>query len=287
MKRILALSAIIFAILTVTAAAPSAARTTPVANTPSSVEQTLLETTERVKRLPGRRRLGARKAFDLVQTKSEDLCRLTGLDFAPMGEQLDSVQYGIDQDGETLSEETGEIEIVDEGEDFDDVRSDMMDLRSLWLSYVDEDGSDVTEAGVEKQELVNVVLDWLGTRYRFGGVTRKGIDCSAFTRMVYRETAGIELPRTARIQANVGTSVAEIEDLAFGDLVLFHTRRYARVTHIGVYLGDNLFAHASSRYGVTISSLESGYYQRRFLGGVRIGHQEVAELALEEVASSE
>jgi lipoprotein Spr len=283
--------AVLVAVIISGAAAPAASAGAANSNR-ESVEQLLIETTKRVKRLPGRRRTGAKKALNLVQTSSEDLCRLTGLEYTPVGELLDSVQQSIAEDGEDLTDESGVQEgiIGDEGEDLADFESeegavaddiDIESFRSLWLSYVDEGGDDITEAGVEKQELVNVVLDWLGTRYRFGGVTRRGIDCSAFTRMVYRETAGIELPRTARIQATVGSELDNIEDLQFGDLVLFHTRSYARVTHIGVYLGDNLFAHASSRYGVTISSLESGYYNRRFVGGVRLSQHDVAQMAID------
>ena len=65
--------------------------------------------------------------------------------------------------------------------------------------------------------------------------------------------------------------------LQYGDLVFFHTRRGVYVGHVGIYLGDNLFAHASSRSGVTVSSLESDYYAARFLGGRRLMKDEMTQ----------
>ena len=177
------------------------------------------------------------------------------------------------------------FEAWDESEDLaelereDDVTVDVESIRGLWLNYVDDDGvSNLTDAGIEKQKYIDVVMDWLGTRYDFGGTSRTGIDCSAFTRTVYETVARVQLPRTASMQYEVGRTVRR-SDLRFGDLVFFHTRRHARVSHVGMYLGDNLFAHASSRYGVTISSLESTYYSKRLLGGRRFTEPDLAKLA--------
>ena len=290
----------------VMAAAPfngMAARNNNTPVTKETVEETLRETTKRVQKLPGRRRAGANQALDLMRTKSPELCRLTGLEYAADTAVIGAADAQIAADGEDLTEELGDVDpnladnveldedgqvIGDVGEDLDELEEenpeetpvDIATFRSLWLNYVDADGDDMTPAGVEKQQLMNVILDWLGTRYRFGGTTRRGIDCSAFTRMLYRETAEIELPRTANIQYGVGERIEKIEDLAFGDLVFFKTRRYARITHVGMYLGDNLFAHASSRYGVTISSLESNYYSNRFRGGGRLTDRDLAELEI-------
>src|SRR5690606_27510344 len=106
-----------------------------------------------------------------------------------------------------------------------------------------------------------------GTRYLFGGMGRNGIDCSAFTGMVYR-TLNYKLPRTAAMQWEVGVPV-EREDLHFGDLVFFNTRKAVYVSHVGMYLGNGMFAHASSRNGVTVSSLESDYYSSHMIGARR------------------
>ena len=111
---------------------------------------------------------------------------------------------------------------------------------------------------------------YLGTPYRFGGEGEggDGIDCSSFVQKVFREHQ-INLPRTAREQSMVGSEVAQA-DLRKGDLVFFHT--YASYpSHVGIYLGDGKMIHASSGKGeVTVSDLNSPYYQSRFMGAKRV-----------------
>jgi len=104
--------------------------------------------------------------------------------------------------------------------------------------------------------------------YRFGGNSLLGIDCSAYVQKVYG-IIGVNLPRSAREQFTEGNSV-EKEELSMGDLVFFKT--YASFpSHVGIYLGNNLFIHASSRSKkVTIDSLETPYYLKRFIGGKRV-----------------
>lgn len=263
--------------------------------TVDTVEETLRLTTERVQKLPTRWRAGANQALTLVRTKSPELCRLMGIDYIVDEAARLEAERQIQADGENLTEEVGDgagdarnVEGLEgdvlAGAADDDVEEepiDIVEFRSLWLDFVDDGGADFTDAGVEKHRVLDVILQWLGTRYRFGGDTRRGIDCSAFTRMIYSETAGVSLPRTAVTQADVGLRIAKVSDLRFGDLVFFRTRRYARVTHAGIYLGDGLFAHASSRYGVTISSLESGYYGARFCGASRLTDRDLTQLATE------
>ena len=108
----------------------------------------------------------------------------------------------------------------------------------------------------------------LNIPYRFGGNNIHGIDCSAFVKKVYG-LIEIDLPRSARAQFSEGTYVDK-EDLSVGDLVFFRT--YASFpSHVGIYLGNNLFIHASSRdKKVTIDSLETPYYMKRFIGGKKI-----------------
>lgn len=125
----------------------------------------------------------------------------------------------------------------------------------------------VTDNGVDKQVLMTTIVDWLGTRYLFGGMGRTGIDCSAFTGMLYR-ALNFKLPRTAAAQWDVGMPI-ETKDLQFGDLVFFHTREAVYVSHVGIYLGNGMFAHASSRNGVTVSSIEADYYAAHLIGGRR------------------
>jgi len=235
---------------------------------------------------PAARAEGKRQAMELVRTQSEDLSRMVGIESAKPTESMELADRIVAGDGEMVIETiTAPPSSVDEGEDLaelekeDDVSVDVDAFRSLWLRYVDDGPIETTEGGIEKQKMVDNIMDWLGTRYDFGGTARSGIDCSAFTRTVYTASAGVELPRTAAAQIGVGSSITRRSRLQFGDLVFFHTRRHAFVSHVGIYLGDNLFAHASSRYGVTISSLESTYYSKRLIGARRMTEQDIARLA--------
>lgn len=109
---------------------------------------------------------------------------------------------------------------------------------------------------------------FLGIRYRFGGNTRSGLDCSSFVQQVFREMS-VDLPRTAREQFVVGDEVLP-SDLKKGDLIFFRT--YASFpSHVGIYLGDNKMIHASSRdRRVVISRMDTSYYRSRFIGAKRI-----------------
>ncbi|WP_370543314.1 NlpC/P60 family protein [Geobacter sp. OR-1] len=127
----------------------------------------------------------------------------------------------------------------------------------------------VAEAQTDNaKQLKHAAYGFLGTRYRFGGNTRSGLDCSAFVQKVFRELE-VSLPRSAREQFEVGNEVP-FGDLKKGDLVFFRT--YARYpSHVGIYLGNNRMIHASSRdRRVVISSLNSSYYRSRYLGAKRI-----------------
>ncbi|MFN8243351.1 MAG: C40 family peptidase [Ferruginibacter sp.] len=115
--------------------------------------------------------------------------------------------------------------------------------------------------------LYNFIEDWWGTRYRYGGQTRAGVDCSAYSGALLNRVYGISTPRTARDMYAVATHI-DREDLQEGDLVFFNTR--GGVSHVGVYLGNGYFTHASVGNGVTISSLNENYYSRRFISGGRL-----------------
>ncbi|MEM1054954.1 MAG: NlpC/P60 family protein [Bacteroidota bacterium] len=108
--------------------------------------------------------------------------------------------------------------------------------------------------------------DWLGTPYRWGGTTRRGIDCSAFVQQLVQQTFDIELPRTTATQVHRGVRISR-DDLVPGDLVFFRRRG---VRHVGVYLGGGEFIHASSSRGVTVSTMESGYWARYYWQSRRI-----------------
>ena len=108
--------------------------------------------------------------------------------------------------------------------------------------------------------------DWFGIPYRWGGTSRRGIDCSAFVQQFVRETMGVELPRTTADQRYEGVPV-ERESLLPGDLVFFLRRG---VRHVGVYLSGGDFIHASSSRGVTVSTLSDGYWDRHYWMSRRI-----------------
>lgn len=122
--------------------------------------------------------------------------------------------------------------------------------------------------GLNRDHLLLSVVSYLGVPYVFGGTDKNGIDCSGFTSMIYGTAAGKQLPRSTTDQYNAGRDVAQT-DLQFGDLVFFNTTG-RRPSHVGIYIEDDLFAHVSVSRGVTISSLESTYYRRRFVGARRL-----------------
>lgn len=124
------------------------------------------------------------------------------------------------------------------------------------------------QGALNKTRLVATAEQWIGTPYRFGGDSERGIDCSAFTRRVYR-SQGVELPRNSRDQADIGSVVA-YGGVRTGDLLFFDTSISGSISHVGVVLGGTTFAHASSSKGVTRSSLKEKYYVKRFVKGGRI-----------------
>ncbi len=143
-------------------------------------------------------------------------------------------------------------------------------LREEALTEKGEEGKPLGKwTSLEERNLfVKVVKTFLGVPYRLGGCTLKGIDCSAFVKKVY-QIFNVDLPRTAREQIFFGKRVKR-EELEEGDLVFFKTRR-ANGTHVGIYVGDREFVHASSwSKEVKIDSLEAPYFSKRFLGGVRV-----------------
>ena len=121
-----------------------------------------------------------------------------------------------------------------------------------------------------QEKLLMEIIKYLKTPYKYGGNSMDGIDCSAFTQSVYRNTFSYPLLRSAREQYTQGSSVEDRSSLKFGDLIFFNTRRRVRPGHVAIYIGGNYFAHASSKYGVRISSLDEDYYSRKFMGGRRI-----------------
>jgi len=121
--------------------------------------------------------------------------------------------------------------------------------------------------------LLENVDEWYGVRYRTGGNTKSGVDCSGFTVAVYSAVYGIALPRVSRDQYRISRKISTTE-LQEGDLVFFNTNG-SGVSHVGIYLGNNKFMHASVSRGVMVNDIFESYYLKRFYGAGRIDNKEI------------
>ncbi len=121
-----------------------------------------------------------------------------------------------------------------------------------------------------EQRFEDEVKEYLGTPYRRGGTSEKGMDCSGFARMVYDRLLGLELPHNSGDQFR-SSELQKIDrqELQAGDLVFFANKKKKRINHVGVYLSDGQFIHASSSEGIIVSSLNDKYWKKRFVGSKR------------------
>ncbi len=117
-------------------------------------------------------------------------------------------------------------------------------------------------------QLIEFLENWYGTPYRMGGVDKTGVDCSAFVQSLMLTMYGIAVPRTSREQYSQCKRISK-NKLVEGDLVFFRTQRKKGVSHVGVYLRNNKFVHASTSSGVMISDLGEEYYSKRYVGSGR------------------
>jgi murein DD-endopeptidase / murein LD-carboxypeptidase len=124
----------------------------------------------------------------------------------------------------------------------------------------------VPDKKVNNYPLYSFIDEWYGVGYRMGGKDKNGIDCSAFVQKLYQEVYGTNVVRTSVEQFNSCVLKNDADDLREGDLVFFRINSH-RITHVGVYLMNNYFVHASLSNGVMISSLNESYWQRSFAGG--------------------
>lgn len=108
---------------------------------------------------------------------------------------------------------------------------------------------------------------WEGVRYQLGGSSKKGIDCSAFIQKAFKEKFNLSMPRTTVLQSKVGKEITK-DELVLGDLVFFKTGRSSK--HVGIYIEDGKFMHASTKYGVTISELDNVYFKNKYWKAQRI-----------------
>lgn len=126
----------------------------------------------------------------------------------------------------------------------------------------------VAISATSNTKMYKFIYDWLGTPYRLGGDSKKGIDCSGFAYKLYDKAFSTIIGNNSR---NIFSMVSPINktELEQGDLVFFKIHSRA-ISHVGVYIGDGKFAHASSSKGVMISNLQDPYWNRYFYKGGRM-----------------
>ncbi|WP_068829892.1 C40 family peptidase [Pseudomonas sp. BMS12] len=142
----------------------------------------------------------------------------------------------------------------------------------------DEDMAELTDdKPYEMPQLADSILSeglsLIGTRYRYGGSSIKtGFDCSGFIGYLFKEEAGMQLPRSTREMINMDAPLVARDELEPGDVIFFSTRGRGRVSHAGIYLGDDQFIHSSSSRsgGVRVDSIGSGYWKRNYLEAKRL-----------------
>ena len=120
----------------------------------------------------------------------------------------------------------------------------------------------------DNHELYQAINSWLGVPYKYGGNDRNGIDCSAFVGTIYKQVYGVTLHRSANDMLRDVKLISRAQ-LREGD-ILFFTNSKGKVSHVGIYLKDQLFAHASTSNGVSVSSLDNVYWTKHFYKGGRV-----------------
>ncbi len=156
----------------------------------------------------------------------------------------------------------------EESDKSDEAEDNIRDLRAKYAGIL----------GVRTKDLDNAALyqfidRWYGTNYRLGGCDISGIDCSGFVQKLYSEVFGIDLVRTAMDQFSSCKRIKRYKDAEEGDLVFFKTHG-KKITHVGIYLANDYFVHASTSQGVIISNLNEEYWHRYFAGAGRVPRSE-------------
>jgi probable lipoprotein NlpC len=116
---------------------------------------------------------------------------------------------------------------------------------------------------VPSDRLVKVVESYIGIPYRWGGMSRRGVDCSGFVCLVYKELNHVQLAHSSRKMSHYGREVSLSQALA-GDLIFFKGGIFGSINHVGIYLGQKRFVHASTNKGVMYSYIDEPYYEERF-----------------------
>jgi cell wall-associated NlpC family hydrolase len=127
----------------------------------------------------------------------------------------------------------------------------------------------VSPSSISNVVMYQFVDEWYGTKYRLGGTNHNGIDCSALVQKLYGYVYGMDMVRTSLLQFRTTEYIADKGKLKEGDLVFFRIHG-GPVSHVGVYLQNNYFVHASSSRGVMVSNLNDVYWTKHYVGGGRV-----------------
>ncbi|MCC6287230.1 MAG: C40 family peptidase [Chitinophagaceae bacterium] len=140
-------------------------------------------------------------------------------------------------------------------------------LRKKYAEYLEVDSGDIKNI-----KLYRFIDEWINTPYLMGGNSKQGIDCSAFVQRLYNSVYQVNVPRTSVTQFfhNNVEPFGGKQYLTEGDLVFFKTIKGTTVSHVGFYLANNYFVHASSSYGVSIARLDSPYWKSKYVACGRI-----------------
>lgn len=159
-----------------------------------------------------------------------------------------------------------------------DIKAPNLAIKSV-TNYRTLDATELTELSyklgvkIDQQylELYREITSWLGTKYKWAGYSKKGIDCSGFTNYIYKTVFNRQIDRNSYLISRQLKQELPIEQLQPGDLVFFATNRKNKknINHVGVYLGQGSFAHASIN-GVKVSNLTEGFYAQTFIKAGRL-----------------
>ncbi|WP_029904058.1 C40 family peptidase [Prevotella sp. 10(H)] len=131
--------------------------------------------------------------------------------------------------------------------------------------------SNVNKDDDKNMPLYAEVSQWLGVRYRNGGLSKKGVDCSGFTFLTYQKVYKKKLPRSSGDMAKMNMQKVSKKNLQTGDLVFFATsKNSSKINHVGIYLKNGCFIHASTSKGVIVSHLDEGYYEKTWKKAGRV-----------------
>ena len=163
--------------------------------------------------------------------------------------------------------------VITSATNYEKMPSNLSEVEKLnWLQLKYSIKMDIAVESIVNIPLLQKIDEWWGTPYSLGGSTKNGVDCSYFTLDVMKDIYSVNLKRTAAEQYEQSTKI-EWNDLKEGDLIFFKADGRRNISHVGIYLANNKFAHASTSQGVTIGDLADPYWQRRLYSLGRVAAQ--------------